>query len=62
MTIVSLLLLNIADGIIISFIWILLSATTYFGILWFFPSERQVIIQLWDKIYQSVSKKNFIIK
>lgn len=49
MCIVSILLLSINSHMIISFLWIILSACVYIGVLYLFPQERVIINSLKNK-------------
>ena len=50
MCIVSILLLSINSHMIISFLWIILSACVYIGVLYLFPQERLIINSLKNKL------------
>lgn len=57
MTIIASLLLSFSNGIAISFVWVIISGFCYVGFLCLFPGERQVLAQIWSKIYGFVSNK-----
>lgn len=50
MSLLALLLLQISDNIVISFLWILICGVVYFAVLYCFPSERTMLSSLKNRV------------
>lgn len=51
MSVVAALLLRLNDGIVISFIWIVLCAILYFAVLFIFPRDRVVLLEIKRRLF-----------
>lgn len=57
MAIVGWLLLKISDNMVVSFVWIGVCAVVYFAVLYLFPNDRVVLLNLKEKMLVSLKRK-----
>lgn len=57
MAIVGWLLLSFNNGVIISFVWVAICTVVYFALLYLFPSDREVLLSLKDKLLLTLKIK-----
>lgn len=57
MAIVGWLLLNFNNGVIISFVWVAICTVVYCAVLYLFPSDREVLLSLKDKLLLTLKIK-----
>lgn len=57
MAIVGWLLLSFNNGVIISFVWVAICTVVYFAVLYLFPSDREVLLSLKDKLLLTLKIK-----
>lgn len=62
MTVLAFGLLSVSDGIIISFVWILICAICYIFILGFFPTERNLLLQMGNKVLVNLHINKLLTK
>jgi len=57
MAIVAWLLLKVSNSMVLSFVWIVVCAAIYFIVLYMFPNDRVLILNLKDKLLSLIRRK-----
>lgn len=58
MAIVAWLLLKVSNSMVLSFVWIGVCATVYFAVLYLFPGNRALLLNLKDRLFSLIKSRN----